>query len=82
MKIVRMRVENRKNPLGIDEVRPTFSWNVETKERDWKQAAYELFVSEDAEEVEKAECFKRGRVESASMVNVFYDGVALNPPTI
>ncbi len=82
MKIVRMRVENRKNPLGIDEVRPTFSWNVETKEQDWKQAAYELFVSENAEEVEKAECFKSGRIESASMVNVFYDGRLLKPQTI
>lgn len=82
MVIVRMGVENRKNPLGIDELCPTFSWNVETKEKGWKQASYELFVSENAQEVEEGECWRSGIVESRNMVNVFYDGTALKPQTI
>ena len=34
---VRLRVEQRTNPLGIDVVRPVFSWQSDAAERDWKQ---------------------------------------------
>lgn len=81
MNIVRMRVENRKNPLGIDQERPTFSWNVDTEKENWKQRAYQIFVSEKEENIDAPDSWDSGIVEDSTMVNVFYEGKALKPQT-
>src|SRR5271163_1220378 len=46
---VRLRVEQQTNPLGIDEMRPTFSWQSDATERGWTQSAYRILVASEAE---------------------------------
>lgn len=50
MKIMNLRVENRIEPLGVDQEKPIFSWNVETKEQGWKQKAYEIWIWEASQQ--------------------------------
>ncbi|HEU4636063.1 MAG TPA: hypothetical protein VFS41_07795, partial [Edaphobacter sp.] len=48
---VRLKVEQRVNPLGIDVKRPVLSWQSDSTERNWKQTAYEIRVSSTTAEL-------------------------------
>ncbi len=73
---VQLRVEHRVNPLGIDAMRPVFSWQSDAKERDWRQAGYRVLVASSAELLAqgKGDVWDSGRVESSESVNVAYGG--------
>ncbi len=64
---VKMKVDNRENPIGIDYKRPEFSWIVNASERGQKQTAYELGISSTREKAEKGEfdVYTSGKVESS-----------------
>lgn len=72
MEIIRLRTENKKEPLGIDKRQPAFSWNVMTKKTNWKQKAYRIIVKKGGLAV-----WDSGKVLSDRMVQVQYDGAAL-----
>jgi alpha-L-rhamnosidase len=76
---VRLRVEQRANPLGMDERKPVFSWQSDATERDWKQSAYRILVASSAASLAKgnADVWDSGRVESSESVNVVYGGAEL-----
>lgn len=79
MEIVRMMAEYQNNPIGIDAEVPTFAWNVTTQEKNWKQAAYQILVSDREELLEnnQGNIWDSGQVHSSQMVNVPYAGAAL-----
>lgn len=79
MKIVRMTVEYQKNPIGIDVSIPTFGWNAETEEKNWKQQAYRILVADDEKllEQDQGNMWDSGKVLSDQMVNVPYGGAFL-----
>ncbi len=79
MNITRTRVEYQDNPLGIDVLQPTFSWNVETEEKNWRQEAYQILVADDKELLfqDQGNIWDSGRIENSAMVNIVYDGQAL-----
>ena len=60
MRAIRLRTEYRKNPLGIDQLNPRFTWNCEDGER---QCAYRVIVTDD----ERGVLFDSGKVETSSM---------------
>ena len=49
MKIRDLKIEYRKNPIGLDEVNPRFSWKIESNEKDVVQDAYEIKVYKNSE---------------------------------
>ncbi|MDD4849295.1 MAG: family 78 glycoside hydrolase catalytic domain [Gemmiger sp.] len=69
MKIVRMQTENRTTPLGIDNTKPVFSWNVETDCPNWKQQTYRIVVQNGG-----AVVWDSGVAASDAMVQVPYAG--------
>lgn len=76
MRIIRLRTENRETPYGVDAVRPVFSWNVQTQEKNWKQKSYRIRV------------FAAGRcvwdsktILSDRMVQIPYEGEPLRSDT-
>ncbi|MGI5989484.1 MAG: family 78 glycoside hydrolase catalytic domain [Lachnospiraceae bacterium] len=71
MKAVRLRTEYLYNPICLDIKRPRFSWNLEGG---ISQTAFRILAA-DAEN--GSVLWDSGRVESASMTNVPYGGVAL-----
>lgn len=83
MEIVRMMVEYQSNPIGIDQKNPVFGWNVETDVRGWRQEGYRILVSDDPEKLSREEgnVWDSGYVSSSSMVNVRYEGAALESLT-
>src|SRR5579871_3392728 len=76
---VRLRVEQRTNPLGIDVVRPVFSWQSDAAERDWKQSAYRILVASSAAALAqgKGDVWDSGRVDSSESVGIAYGGPEL-----
>ena len=71
-----MKIEYLENPVGIDIVRPRFSWLTEHTDRGQKQTAYQIVVSLKPE-VKVGDQWDSGRVESDSPVNAVYNGKPL-----
>jgi len=80
---VERRVDNLKNPLGIDDPTPKFSWQLRDPESGAKQTAYEVLVASSPELLTqgKADVWSSGRVASEQSLNVRYGGPALKPST-
>jgi len=79
LRIVSVRCEYRVNPLGIDVLRPSFSWKLEAEARNVFQSAYRVVVA-------TCENFKNivwdsGKVLSDQSVHVEYEGQTLKPRT-
>lgn len=74
-----LRCEYLANPIGIDVVRPRFSWIVEPGRRGQRQCAYQLIVGSSLEQVERGvgDVWDTGRVESDQSYYIVYGGPAL-----
>src|SRR5271168_1098100 len=73
---VHLRANSLENPLGIDSLRPTFSWQSNAKTPNWMQSAYEVLVATDAKNLlpGKADGWDSGQIKSSESVNVTYGG--------
>jgi alpha-L-rhamnosidase len=76
---VRLRVEQRTNPLGIDVVKPVFSWQSDATERDWKQSGYRILVAGSAAALAqgKGDVWDSGHVDFSESVGIAYGGPEL-----
>lgn len=83
MKITNTKVEYRINPMGIDVEKPTFGWNIETEKNGWIQKAYQILVSDNKEDLaaDKGTVWDSGMVLDKTMVNIAYQGKALESDT-
>lgn len=77
--VVNLEVETRTNPLGIDEEHPRFSWQLQSKQANILQNAYQILVAESPEKLrtEKDLVWNSGKVESGISVLVPYNGKKL-----
>ncbi|HEY3973863.1 MAG TPA: family 78 glycoside hydrolase catalytic domain [Candidatus Sulfotelmatobacter sp.] len=73
---VHLRCEYRVNPLGIDQVAPHLSWQSDSAERDWKQAAFQISVSSTPEQLRSdiADVWDSGKIVSDASVGIVYAG--------
>jgi len=71
--------EYRAEPLGIDTLKPRFSWRVDTTERGQFQSAYQILVASTLENIENdyGDMWDSGKVESKESTNVEYLGKKL-----
>lgn len=73
--VEQLRIENLRNPLGIDIPQPYFSWKLVAGQRNVSQAAYELRVATDAAGLVKGKTsWTTGKVNSDQSVLVTYKG--------
>lgn len=72
MRITDLRVEYRKNPLGLDTAKPRFSWKIESEQTDTMQTAYQIQVISEGRMI-----WDPGRCRSDESVLVEYAGAAL-----
>jgi alpha-L-rhamnosidase len=72
-----LRLEYLVNPMGVDTPRPRFSWVLEHSERGQGQSAFEVLVS-SRPNMEEADLWASGRVDSAESTLVVYAGKALH----
>lgn len=77
--IANLRVEYQKAPLGIEVMRPRFSWQMvsDDHQRGWKQTAYEIVVTDE----EGKMVWNSGVVKSDKSLNINYVGESLSPTT-
>ncbi|HCC71289.1 MAG TPA: alpha-L-rhamnosidase [Bacteroidales bacterium] len=83
LKITGTFVENRHNPIGLDEPQPRFTWIIDSDDRQVIQTAYEITVSDNNEDIEEGKnmVWSSGKIESAQSVHVKYEGEKLKPGT-
>lgn len=80
--IVNLRTESLETPLGIDERRPLFSWQMSSSETGALQRAYRLLLSDDEAGLSGGVAlYDSGTVPSSESINIEYDGPALRPCT-
>jgi alpha-L-rhamnosidase len=82
-KLVNLRCEYLKNPVGIDTRVPRFSWELTGEERNLYQSAYQLLIasSPDILDHDKADIWNSGRIKSTENIQVEYKGKSLNSST-
>ncbi|MET0299501.1 MAG: glycoside hydrolase family 78 protein [Flavitalea sp.] len=77
--VSKLQVENLKDPIGIDIVKPAFSWQLNSKERNILQTAFEIRVAETAAGAKsgKGLVWSSGKIASDESVHNLYGGPAL-----
>lgn len=79
IKLVQLRVESRRDPIGLDAPRPSLRWQIEADVRGVRQAAYEIRVARSEADLTQAGrlAWESGKVSSDQSVGVPYGGPAL-----
>lgn len=80
IKLTDLLVEYRDTPIGIDEVKPRFSWKMSAAEntRGIYQTAYQVSVENESGE----EVWNSGKVETNTSLNIEYEGAELSARTM
>ena len=80
LNIGKLRCEYLENPLGIDTVKPRFSWILLSDRRNTMQTAYHIQVAASSEALTQSSklAWDSGVVESDSSIWVDYDGNRLD----
>lgn len=76
LKLYDLTIEYKREPLGLDEVQPRFSWKLDTDRTGTVQTAYRIKVHRGGETV-----WDSGKTESAQSILVEYLGLNLEPRT-
>lgn len=77
IQITDLTTNDKVNPLGIDE-NPYFSWKMQASENGQKQLAYQIMVSDTAEELDNGKyVWDSGKVLSDQSVAIPYEGAVL-----
>ena len=80
--IVNLRTESLSTPLGIDENRPYFSWQMSSDRIGAAQSTYRLTVATSEEALAAGELvYDSGVVFSSESLNIRYEGAALRAST-
>lgn len=79
----RLTCEYLETPLGIAETHPRLSWNFFSDRRNERQTAYELLVSDRADDItqHRGNQWTTGKVASSENINIVYGGAPLKPFT-
>ena len=79
LKVKKLRVEGVENPIGIDIIKPKFSWQSENPEFGTVQDAYEITINEGSESGDPI--WSTGKVISDKSIDIYYEGTTLKPST-
>jgi len=77
--VTNLRCEYLSNPLGVDVVKPRFSWYIESPKRGYTQSACRILVSSSPGMFKKRKniIWDSGKIRSGNNANVEYDGPPL-----
>jgi len=83
IQIVDLRCEYRKEPVGIDDKQPRFSWIMQSDERNQTQSAYRILVASNPGNLSKEEgnMWNSGKIISERSIQVEYSGKELESNT-
>jgi alpha-L-rhamnosidase len=74
-----LRVESRKEPIGIDVQQPRFSWQIVSDSRNVSQTAYQIMVADSPDKLNEGKdlVWNSGKTESSNSVLIPYAGPPL-----
>ena len=74
-----LRLNDRKNPEGIDDPKPVFSWILNATDKGHEQAAYQILVASNQQSLVegKADLWDSGKITSSQTIVVSYAGKPL-----
>jgi len=77
--VEQLRCEYLENPLGLDSIKPRFSWLIKSSTRGQTQSAYQIIAASSADKLREDLCDKwnSSRVKSSQSVNIPYGGKSL-----
>ena len=83
VQVERLRVEYRRNPLGVDVTRPRFFWVLESERRGVRQTAWQILVASSRSLLDRnrGDVWDSGKVDSDRSTHVVYDGPDLQSAT-
>ncbi len=81
IEVTNLLVENKVNPVGISEMYPRLSWQLQSSKRNVLQSAFDIRVSEDLGSLQKGTdlIFSTGKIPSDQSVYVQFTGNTLKP---
>ena len=79
LKVSDLRCEYKVNPLGIETLKPRFTWQLASDAQGAMQAAYQILVASTPENLaaDKGDLWDTGKVESRDTALIPYGGTAL-----
>jgi alpha-L-rhamnosidase len=72
-----MTIEHKKNPIGIDQIQPRFSWKIDGSMHNLMQTAYSIRVATDEKFSGHKIIWQSGKVSSGESVLISYNGTVL-----
>lgn len=76
-KVTTLRCEYLINPLGVDQMHPRLSWQLQSNVNQVMQSAYEIRVANHINSLAKATSWSTGKITSSQSVNIEYNGPTL-----
>jgi len=79
LSVTNLRCESRSNPLGVDKLKPQFSWELRSRQRSVLQTAYRILVADDSTFLKKntGNIWDSKKVLSSNSIQVNYVGKPL-----
>jgi len=76
LSLYNLTCEQEENPLGIDRIKPYFSWKIHSSERGFKQSAYQVVVSNNIDSLvaEKGNLWNSKKVISSESILIPFQG--------
>lgn len=79
LSLTNLRTEYKQNPIGIDVLKPRFSWEIVSNERTVMQAAYQIRVAAEIDNLKSGKnlTWDTGKVQSDQSIHIEYNGQPL-----
>lgn len=79
LSVANLQIENRANPLGVDNVKPVLSWQLQSNQKNVLQTAYQILVSDNEELLNKniGNTWDSKKVTTNTSIQVEYKGKRL-----
>ena len=79
LNITNLKCEYKVNPLGVDIVKPRFSWNLESEQRGVSQSAYQLLVASSLKNLNDnmGDVWDSKKVASDQSIQIYFNGSQL-----
>jgi alpha-L-rhamnosidase len=79
LSVSHLQMENRVNPLGVDNTKPRFSWQLQSIQNNILQTAFQILVSNDESQLQKniGNIWDSKKITSNTSIQVAYKGKLL-----
>lgn len=79
--VTNLRCESRQDPIGVDILKPRFSWELQSIQQNVMQKAYRILVADDTSLLQKntGNIWDSKKVSSSESIQIVYNGKLLQP---